>query len=156
MDPERPSTVVAGSVLLGSLLLFVPYTVQVTRGTVHTVVTLLDVGSLDAGIVGILAWFAPLLLGFYVAGLVAEIRLHGYESIRSRSRARSLLAHVCLLWLVVATAVFVGQLGFEMYRWGLTNDTTWSVGMGVVLLLAIGWVCVRGLRAFRRGYRTTV
>ncbi|WP_217641990.1 hypothetical protein [Halostagnicola kamekurae] len=139
--------------LFGSLVLFVPLTVV----TILVAADTLWIVGTSALLQNELAYAAVCLLalgfGYVTAMEICRVRLHGFDQLHRGTRPRRLARHGVLGVVSVAAAIALGRILLDAISVGFANGDPEIIGLGVAGLLALSWVGVRSLSAFRAGTR---
>lgn len=141
------------AVLVGSLILFVPLTTVTVLVAVSSLWIVVTGDAFPNGPVFATALFVALLLGYGTAMEICCVRLHGFDQLHRGTRTRRLARHGMLGVVAFAAAVALSRILLGAISFGLANNDPAIFGLGVAGMLALSWVGVRSLTAFRAGTR---
>ncbi|MFC4987128.1 hypothetical protein [Saliphagus infecundisoli] len=140
---------ITAAVLAGSLVLFVPLTVTALLGALETIGELFGLEPATGGAVTLLA----VALGYVTAMEIARVRLHGFDELDRGSWPRRIARHAVLAAVSLAAGVVLADLLVEGVAVGIGNGQPVVAAGAAASLVALAWVTVRSLRAFRGGVR---
>lgn len=140
---------ITAAVMAGSLVLFVPLTVAALLGALDTIGEVLGLEPVTSGAVTLLA----VGCGYVTAMEIARVRLHGFDELHRGSRPRRIARHAVLATVSLAAGVALADLLTEGVTVGIGNGQPVVAAGAAASLVALAWVAVRSLRAFRGGIR---
>lgn len=143
----------AAAVMFGSLVLFFPLTAVTIIVAADTVWILGTTTLLQNDLVFAAVCLLALGFGYVTAMEICRVRLHGFDQLHRGTRPRRLARHGVLGAVAVAAAIALGRILLDAISVGFANGDPEIIGLGVAGLLALSWVGVRSLSAFRAGTR---
>ncbi|WP_336360184.1 hypothetical protein [Haladaptatus sp. ZSTT2] len=147
---NRPLLTTA-AVWFGAFLLFTLPTASVLVYSVELLAGAAGAASLLTGTAANALHFAAVIVGAQVASDIAAVRLHGFAYLHQGRRGLRLARHLLHVLVALATLLVVGSLLVAITQWSLdTGNTVYLVFIGAVVL-ALCWVALRTVRAFRQG-----
>ncbi len=141
------------AVLSGSLLLFVPLTFLTVLAAADTLRIVAGFGPAQNGFVHATVLFSSLVLGYVTAMEICRVRLHGFAELHRGTHSRQLARHGVLGVVALAGAVVLVRILVAAISFGFVNNDPAILGLGIAGVLALSWVTVRAVNAFRVGTR---
>lgn len=150
METNTSEKLIAGAVVIGSLLLIGPITYTLLTNMVQSIADFVGVGQVN-GWAGLAVILVTVLIALETASVVATIKIRGYQALRRGAKSRVFIRHAALAAPVIAATVVIADLVVYAIQWGLARNELGILGVSLMIIIAVAWTAARFVKFYRQG-----